>query len=72
MKLFLGIAPCLCREVGREEGLLAGKNQMLQRILLEPVESDEVLLAQTTEQLANKLDELHRRFETGSSANGPL
>jgi hypothetical protein len=52
---------------GREEGLLAGKIQMLQRILAEPVESDEDLLVQSTEQLACKLDELRQRFDAGNS-----
>jgi len=51
-----------------EKGLLAGKIQMLQRILAEPVESDEALLKQTTEQLARKLDELQQRFEAGSES----
>ena len=60
------------REEGREAGLLAGKIQILQRIFSEPVESDEALLGQTTEQLASKLDDLQQRFETGNSANGPL
>ena len=54
------------REEGLEKGLLAGKIQMLQRILAEPVESDEALLEQTTEQLARKLGELQQRFEAGS------
>lgn len=51
---------------GHEKGLLAGKIQMLQRILAEPVESDETLLEQTTEQLARKLGEREQRFEAGN------
>ena len=44
------------RQLPLERGLLTGKIQMLQRIVLEAVESDEAaLLAQTTEQLAEKL-----------------
>lgn len=54
-------------EKGREEGLLVGKVQMLQRILAEHVESNEELLAQTTEQLASKLAALEERFESGES-----
>lgn len=54
-------------EKGIEKGLLAGKIQILQRILSDSVESDEVLLAQTTEHLASKLAELEERFESGES-----
>lgn len=54
------------REEGREAGLHAGKIQILQRIFSEPVESDEALLGQTTEQLARKLDGLQQRFEAGN------
>jgi hypothetical protein len=50
-------------EQGLEKGLLAGKIQMLQRILSEPVESDEELLAQTTAQLGSKLASLQQRFD---------
>ena len=55
------------REEGREEGMLVGKIQMLQRILLVPVESEAALLAQATEQLTVKLAELQRRFDVGNS-----
>ncbi len=51
------------REEGLERGLLAGKIQMLQRVLAIAIESEESLLNQPVEQLAEKLHDLQHRFE---------
>jgi hypothetical protein len=53
----------MAKQEGREEGLLAGKIQMLQRVLAIGVESEESLLQQTVEQLTKKLHDLQQRFE---------
>jgi hypothetical protein len=53
----------MAKQEGREEGLLAGKIQMLQRVLAISVESEESLLQQTVEQLTEKLHDLQQRFE---------
>ena len=50
-------------EKGQEKGLLAGRIQMLQRILGESVDADETLLNLSVEELAAKLDELQQRFD---------
>lgn len=53
----------LAIEKGQEKGLLAGKIQMLQRILGEAVESDETLLELPVEVLSTRLEDLQQRFD---------
>jgi flagellar biosynthesis/type III secretory pathway protein FliH len=56
------------REEGREEGRLAGQVQLLQRLLEEPVATDDELLARTTEELTVLIDSLQARLR-GRSGN---
>lgn len=53
--------------LGREEGALIGQIQLLQRILAETVESEEVLLKQSIQELSSKRDDLQRRFDSRNS-----
>lgn len=53
----------LAKQEGREEGLLAGKVQILQRVLAVTIESEESLLKQSVEQLSEKLHDLQQRFD---------
>jgi len=57
----------MAKQEGREEGLghglLAGKIQMLQRVLATTIDSEESLLHQPVEQLAEKLHILQQKFD---------
>lgn len=53
----------MAKKEGRQEGILAGKIQMLQRILLHEVESEESLLNQPIASLVQKLNDLQQQFD---------